>query len=139
MAAKGWRRAVWTHEGKCKPPPVDVKKAWPRTWWLQQSACNICREYLMVLFRLADVKVQEVHHFRRAKYYKLLLNPKAKHLETDCGLGDGELMISKKGKRKKPRNKDDGRRSSKRSRKEVPTNEDAMRIPTNNDRTYPWG
>ena len=48
-------------------------------------------------------------------------------------------MISKKGKRKKPRNKDDGRRSSKRSRKEVPTNEDARRMPKKNDRTYPWG
>ena len=53
------------------------------------------------------------------KYYNMLLNPKANQLVSDCVFGDDELMFS--NQRNNLRNKDDGRRSSKRSRKGVST------------------
>lgn len=93
----------------------------------------------MVLIRLADVHVQDVHHICKLRYDKKVLNKKRNQFDKCGGIVDGDLMCSKK--RNMPRTKANERRAPKRSRNGVSTNEHANRAieGRTNDRTYGWG
>ena len=67
----GWEGKVWTAKGS--PPPVVVKRGFPKIWWLKPKTSAPSRWYLLCLASLKTVAAEEVAHFQKSSYYKKLI------------------------------------------------------------------